>query len=396
MPHFPKPFFKKGRGVWYVEIDRKQENLGPDRDEAFRRYHEIMAKPRPAKVAPDSVLGILDSFLDWCSKHRAPDTYRWYHDRLQDFAGTVDRSLTVGQLRPYHVQQWVDSKEGWADGSRRNGIRAVKRAFKWAEEQGHIEKSPIAYMKKPKGGKREVIVSQDEFDGILSLAPDRGFRDLIIVSWETGCRPQESLIVEARHVDLVNQRWVFQQSEEKNREFVRIVYMTDRALEIVRRRMLAYPEGPLFRNSRGDPWTADSVNCAFSRVRIRQGRQILDKPVETDDKRRKMVYVDEREVESLAEKIHPGVRNGKPKSKARRLHEARKYLTNRAAMKLAPKYSLYALRHTWINRMLTSGVDALTVAILAGHQDPSTLAKHYQHLSMNPQHLLEQAKRAAG
>ena len=49
MPHFPKPFFKKGRGVWYVEIDRQQINLGPDRDEAFRRYHEIMAKPKPAE-----------------------------------------------------------------------------------------------------------------------------------------------------------------------------------------------------------------------------------------------------------------------------------------------------------------------------------------------------------
>ena len=27
MPHFPKPFFKKNCGVWYVEIDRKQINF---------------------------------------------------------------------------------------------------------------------------------------------------------------------------------------------------------------------------------------------------------------------------------------------------------------------------------------------------------------------------------
>lgn len=27
MPHFPKPFFKRGRGQWYVEIDRKQPLL---------------------------------------------------------------------------------------------------------------------------------------------------------------------------------------------------------------------------------------------------------------------------------------------------------------------------------------------------------------------------------
>ena len=39
MPHFPKPFFKKARGLWYVEINRQQVNLGPDREAAFRQYH---------------------------------------------------------------------------------------------------------------------------------------------------------------------------------------------------------------------------------------------------------------------------------------------------------------------------------------------------------------------
>jgi hypothetical protein len=42
VPHFPKPFFKKSRKAWYVEVDRKQINLGPDQDAAFERYHQIM------------------------------------------------------------------------------------------------------------------------------------------------------------------------------------------------------------------------------------------------------------------------------------------------------------------------------------------------------------------
>ena len=32
MAHFPKPFFKKSRRKWYVEVDRNQVNLGADRD----------------------------------------------------------------------------------------------------------------------------------------------------------------------------------------------------------------------------------------------------------------------------------------------------------------------------------------------------------------------------
>src|SRR4051794_27241606 len=42
MPHFPKPFFRKPRNRWAVEIDGKQFNLGPDEEEAFRRYYELM------------------------------------------------------------------------------------------------------------------------------------------------------------------------------------------------------------------------------------------------------------------------------------------------------------------------------------------------------------------
>jgi integrase len=396
MSRTPKPWWRKERRSWFVMLDGRQVNLGPNRGEAFRRFHQLMTQPRPRKVPGESVLGVIDAYLDWCSKHRSDDTYRWYRDRLQEFAQTIDPGLTTDSLRPFHVQQWIDSREGWSDGSRRNGIRAVKRVFRWAEEQGYIDRSPVTHLKKPKGGKREVVVSEAEFEDILSLTRDESFRDLLVITWDTGCRPQESLIVEARHVDLVNQRWVFQQSEEKCGKSLRVVYMTDRALSIVKRLMLRYPAGPLFRNSEGNPWDACSVNCAFTRLRIRMGRRLLARTVETNDKRRRMVCVDEAEVEKLAESLKRGIRGGKPQTDARLLHEARKRLTNKAALRLAPKYSLYALRHTWMNRLLTSGVDGLTVAILAGHKDPSMLARHYQHLSLNPKHLLEQAKKAAG
>ena len=49
VPHFPKPFYRKPRRRWYVQINGKQINLGPDRDEAFRLYHEMMADPTQFK-----------------------------------------------------------------------------------------------------------------------------------------------------------------------------------------------------------------------------------------------------------------------------------------------------------------------------------------------------------
>ena len=43
MPHFPKPFFRPRRGLWYVQLQGRQVNLGPDERAAFAGYHQLMA-----------------------------------------------------------------------------------------------------------------------------------------------------------------------------------------------------------------------------------------------------------------------------------------------------------------------------------------------------------------
>ena len=54
MPHFPKPFFRASRGLWYVQINDKQLNLGADRTAAFSRYHELMANAREPEATHGS------------------------------------------------------------------------------------------------------------------------------------------------------------------------------------------------------------------------------------------------------------------------------------------------------------------------------------------------------
>ena len=76
--------------------------------------------------------------------------------------------------------------------------------------------------------------------------------------------------------------------------------------------------------------------------------------------------------------------------------EAKGKLFKRMARKVTPRYSLYALRHSWATNALKRGVDPLTVALLMGHKDPSMLARVYQHLSHSPDHMRDQARRATG
>jgi integrase len=396
MSKMPEPWWREDRQAWFVQVDRKRYNLGHNKKQAFKRFHALMAEPpkRRVVIADDALTTVIEAFLEWLQHHRAPDTYEWYRFRLQRF-WTKYPNLRIGELRPYHVQEWIDPMP-LASGSKRNYCRAIKRCLRWAKQQGYLDRNPIEDLELPRGGKREKVISLGEWETILAGVSDRSFRDLLVVTWETGCRPQESLRVEARHVDLTNQRWVFPQSESKT-NVPRIVYLTDEALAITKRLMLQHPTGPLFRNSTGKPWTTRAVNSAFIRLQIKLGRSLLAAVGERalKDKRRKYLSLDEATVAKLKATLKPTRTSGVQKSDAELLHEARKKLTYRHATEVGPKYSLYTLRHTWMNRLLTSGVDALTVAFLAGHSDPSTLARVYAHLSQNPSYLLNQAKKAA-
>ena len=340
MAHFPKPFFRPARKLWYVQVAGKQVNLGPDKDAAFKAYHGLMRQraespdvastPKP-NPNPRLVVVLIDDFLDWCEKHRAADTYRWYKDRLNSFAATIEPTLTADDLRPYHVQKWVDDYPvPLKSGSRRNLIAAVKRSMKWSEEQGYIDRSPLRHLRKPGCGRKEQVVTFEQYRALIDLTRDQNFKDLLTVTWETGCRPQESLRVEARHVDLPGERWVFPASESKGKKIPRIVYLTPAALAITKRLVGDHPEGALFRNVNGNAWTPYATNCRFRRARTRVGAKV----------------------------------------------------------------SLYALRHTFATNALMRGVDCITVSTLMGHSDPSTLAKVYQHLSQSPTFLKGQLRAA--
>jgi integrase/recombinase XerD len=170
MARRPKPWFRKSRDAWFVTIGGIQNNLGPDKKLAYER------------------------FVD-----RYPD-------------------LRVSELKPFHAQQWVDSYPDLSVTSRRNYLRTIKRCLSWAVKQGYFDKSPLAVLEVPAAESREVVIEPEEFEKLLSFCRDENFRDLVVLTWETGCRPQESLIVEARHVDVAHQRWVFPRKSSKGKK----------------------------------------------------------------------------------------------------------------------------------------------------------------------------------
>jgi integrase len=351
MPHHPEPFYRESRRTWAVEIKKKQTFLGRDEnpkkdrkgnfvppDHVLKKYHEVMAENEEAPIVGKTeviqavfVLQVLDEFLDWVKRHREPRTAEWYERHLQTFADSISKTLRVDELKPYHLTKLCDSHDDWSPTTKHGLCRAVQRAFRWAEDQGMIDRTPLRKVEKPEPESRDVLVEEEEYQKILELTKG-GFRDLLIVAWNSGARPRELRIVEARHVDPENSRFVFPKKQAKGKKAPRIVYLNDEAMVIVKRYMALYPTGPLFRNADGQPWKRYAINCAFIRLEKKIGR-----------------------------KLHLG-----------------------------------AFRHSFATDCLRNEVDVITTAHLLGHSNPSMLAKVYAKVQQDPEFMLRAAKKARG
>lgn len=312
MPRPQKIWYWKARKEWCVKIDGIRHRLGPDKKAAEDKFHALMLDRGNTAAKPDMVVAVLDRFLEWNESHRKARTQEWYLRHLQAFAKSIE-TLTVSEIRTHHVQEHLDSLGG-GDTVKNMAWRAINRAFNWAIRQELMDKNPATNAEKPAARIREDYVTEAEYQVVMDNVKDEDFRDLLTVAWQCGARPQELFTVEARHVELDKARWYFQKGKKGLRRFV---YLTQDAEAITKRRMLQYPEGPIFRNTQGRPWDKGSVKCRFSRLRTKVGRQLC----------------------------------------------------------------LYLFRHAQITRQLAPGMDSHIVAQLSGHRDSRMVDAVYSHVA---------------
>lgn len=192
MPKFAKPWFRPSRGVWYITLGGKQHTLGACAEEqaieravALKKQLKKDATVRP--IASDSLPAVIDAFLDWLKPKRAAETFEWYRHRLERLARRFP-DLPAFRLPIKTVEDWVDDLD-LSVTSRRNYYRSVKKCMKWARSRQLIRRNPVRELEVPTAESREVVVSHAEYQLLLSTIHDPNFRDLVVTTWETGCRP---------------------------------------------------------------------------------------------------------------------------------------------------------------------------------------------------------------
>jgi integrase len=356
------PFFRKQTQSWCVKIDGKQRNLGKDKVEAFRKYHELMAGRQPVED-DTTAAAVIGRFLEWSKEHSPADTHSFYSRPLVNFVESIGTTLKHSDLKPFHVTRWLDRRyKGLSSNYRRNGIRAVQRAFNWGVDEGYLEKSPVKTIKKPKAIPRDTIISPEQWNELEAALKSRGeaglaFLEYLTILRQTGCRPHEARTAEDRHLDRKDCCLVFERitrlpdgserMESKGGVVRRVVPLTDLAFEICVRWADRYPDGPFLRNTSGQPWDRGQLKHWFKRLDGTKGRPS---------------------------------KNRRPPRFPR----------------LGYRLNAYAIRHTWATEALERGVDPITVATIMGHKDLKQLMETYQHLQKKSKHIRNMLHVAVG
>lgn len=337
------PWQRKGQTAdkhWYTTLGRETVKVADQSctyDEAFRKYAELLADSSEVPASEMTVKNLVTRFLKWTQKNRSPATFKFYERYLTSFC-KEHGTKRLRSLQPNHVDRWVEANYFECSPTTQHDImKTVARAINWGIKKAGVKHNPLIGMEKPSRQPRELVISQEQFQELLSHVPDDEFQDYLLFMWNTGCRAMEVKALEKRHFD--GSMLTLPASEAKGKKHPRVIYLNEVALGIVQRLVAEHPTGPLFRRPDCKPWTANAVRLRFRR-KTPQGKVL-----------------------GLAEKL--GI----------------------------PGLCATTLRHSWATNALKNGMDSTTASILMGHRDPATLIRNYQHLTQDQSYLLDALRR---
>jgi integrase len=331
-----KPWYKSRDDAWFVTLrlpdgTRKQVKLcDGEANEAeawtqLRHYRTGQVKT-PTRL---TVAEAFDTFLDWASREKKAATFEHYRYFLQSFADTGVKPKPVSDLIPHHLTKWLQA-HGWNSTSRNRAVSCVKRALSWCVQEGLIPDSPLKAVKKDRMLRREKTITPEEHARIDAGVKDQAFRLYLFAMGQTGARSMEVRTVTA--ADVRDGEWVMRSKDFAVTGKPRHIYLTAEMCTLTAGLCEKYPEGPLFRNTRGLPWTHNAIRIRFRNLRKKLG---LPKGIVAT-----------------------------------------------------------AMRHTWVTDALEAGIPIATVSELAGHRSTKMVEQVYSKLSERKSHLRAAAAKA--
>jgi integrase len=257
-----KPWYRKEKKTWYVQIDRKQVRLSEDKAEAMRMWRKLMAEGRTSD----------DSWLEACVEYYLPTLAaksRRSREQVLNSFQTHTGPIKVSKLTKGHIRRFI--KPTWSASTTRSAIKTILACLNLAVKDGLISVNPVKDVEKPAWERRELVLTGDELAKLLPAAREP-FKTLLTAMADSGCRPGEICSLQVEDCFPDESIWLVA-NKTKNKTGVkkRPIYLTPELAELTRRLIDGRTEGPLFRNRDGNPWTTDTVRCRFRNLREKLG-----------------------------------------------------------------------------------------------------------------------------
>jgi integrase len=360
MPRVASIWFREQDGFYYTTHNREKVKLSKDKDEAKRAFHALKAKapnPDETSVHRPTFRGLADLFLTHAEQTKERQTYDLQKYFLQSFCDHVKKKLAY-ELKVADVTTWLlvtnaggkekrklrgkemphgpteQTKLKWGHNSQVTGRAIVRACLNWAVDQGYLTHNPLGRLKAGSYHRRERILTPDERAAIKQHIPDSMFLDFFEFLEQTGCRPfSEAAQIKPEMIDWTEGAVTFTKHKNARKGKTRVVYMTEKAREILKRRA---------------------------------------------------------EVKTAGENVFH-TRNGFKFSGPNTVQRMRR-LERVCAI---PRFSLYSVRHSFITEALERGLSSDIIAELVGNTS-KTISRYYSHLDQKKNSLRAAAKAAIG
>ena len=344
----------KSRGAYYTQYRGKQHCLatgpkdepdGPNYRRAQEEFAKLVIMPETETTNDDVTVSTLVSrykhHLERHGRARSKDMISHRLDSALEHFG----NLRIRDLKPFHVQRWLDAMresrgqhkgrdKRWGDTMTNTAAERLVGVFRWAVKQGMITRNPVAMssltVPDARRRSRDFVLPTGEHEALVSESNPKLAR-LLQFLHGTGCRPGEAYNASAKHYDPVRKAIVFRWDAQapdyvhktaRKTKKDRVIYLTDELNEMVASLAKKHPTGVLFRNKLNKAWGNGSVHQALKRVRDR--------------------------------------------------------------LKLEGKMIAYSYRHTFATRWLLAGLSIKILADLMGNS-VQMIERHYGHLDAEPE-----------
>ncbi len=249
--------WRRGNRGWYSTIHGRQVFLSKDQKEARRILAQKLKASKPIFPGQFSVKQLVDMFLAERTARVAkgtlsPETLKVSRSYLLRWAEAC-RRLKPEVLRVYHLDMWVASHENWSSNTQADAIAAVKVWSRWAKRKGLIEVNHLFDAQPPTRTTRDAADPED-LGAIERSIMEPRFLDWFRVLYDTGCRPGELCNLEAHDVDLIHST-----AEVIGKTGQRVIGLSQRSRDILKRLSLIHPTGPLLRTASGAEWSPSNV-----------------------------------------------------------------------------------------------------------------------------------------